>query len=73
MPSNHDVSGDSSVAELQSTTQSRKFLESQLHNTCVIQFDSIQVSIKEVLAQNNMIMLMIMMMIVIIIIIIIHG
>jgi hypothetical protein len=51
--SNQDVSNDIRVTELKSTIQTRKFLESQLHSTCVIQLYSIQVSITEVLAQYN--------------------
>lgn len=49
--SNQDVSSDSRVTEPKSTIETIKFLESQLHNTCVIHFRSVQVSIPEVLAQ----------------------
>ena len=53
VPSNQDVSSDSSATELKTTIQTITFLENQLHNTCVIQLHSIQVSITEVLAQYN--------------------
>jgi len=50
--SNQDVSNDIRVTELKSTIQTRKFLENQLHSTCVIQLYSIQVSITELLVPS---------------------